>query len=304
MSVVVRRAGALLLLALAPLAAGQDVLLEPPHGPAEGGLPGWDSFVRGGGASYRAAGAGGASLDLDRYELGLGVERRVRSGVLGLTLDHQRLGYGGDWTLGGLTAPLATADHYRLQAAWHAAEGDGLTWSLGARAEAGSDRAADPFGDPALGATLGLELELTDGLGLELSLDALERLEDDPRLVPLALVDARLTDDLRLGRVAGGYGLDWDWDLETRWFVALDRDERQFRLDEDHGGHAVVRDRETSLRAGMLWQPQPDLELELCVGRAERRLSLHEDATALDRLDVDETTFFGVRLAFGPGALF
>ena len=293
-------------LTLAVLAAGataQDLALDPPHVDSE--TEGWSTYAEAGGASYRNAPLEGraGSLDLDRYELAFGLERHGEAGVLDLTLDHARQTYNPNWQLGGLAQPLETADHYRLQAAWHEEGGEDLSWYLGARAEAGAEGAEDPFGDVTFGATVGLELGLSEDLGLELSLDALEQLEDEARLTPLALVDWRLAEDLRLGRVAGGYGLDWGYDLETRYFVAVDRDERQFRLDDDAGG-GVVRDRETTLRAGMLWQPRADVRLELCLGQAERHMTLLEDDQRVDCFGVDDTAFFGVRLDFGPGALF
>jgi len=293
---------------LAAVAPAQDLLLDEPHlpGDPDRGPDGWWSYVDAGVSSYRSAPLEGraGSMDLDRYELSFDFERHGDDGVLDLSLDHSRQGYNHNWHLGGIERPLEVADHYRLQAAWHERGEQQLSWYVGARAEAGVHGGEDPFGEATLGATVGLEVELTEGLDLELSLDALERLEDDPRVVPLALVDWRLGEDLRLGRVAGGYGLDWGYDLETRYFLAVDQDERQFRLGQEAGGGGVVRDRERSVRAGMLWQPSADLRLELCLGQADRHMSLFEDDRRVDGFGVEDTAFFGVRLNFGPEAFF
>ena len=307
-----------LLLLLAPAAGAQDLFLDDLHGcssadfeewaaPVEGE---WWSFVGAEGTSYSNGALEGrpGSLAVDRYGLELGVQREyLGAGTLGVDLDYSRQTYNPNWNLGGIQQPLTDADHYRLQAAWHDEPAGSLTWYASARAEAGAETRADDngaFGEPAFGATAGLEFQMGEDLGLELSFDAMERLEDDLRLTPLALFDWRVRDDLHLGRVAGGYGLDYSHDLETRFFVSVDRDERQFRLDAEHGGEGVVVDEETSLRAGMIWQPEPDLCLELYAGNAERQMTLFADGAEVDGFQVEDTPFVGFRLSFGPGAIF
>ncbi|MDF1797948.1 MAG: hypothetical protein P1V81_02130 [Planctomycetota bacterium] len=308
----------LLTLLMAPVAGAQDLFLDELRGCSSADFESWAapvdgewwSFAGAEGVSYSNAAIEGrpGSVSVDRYGLGLGLQREYSGkGVLGLDLDHSRQTYNPNWNLGGIQQPLAEADHYRLQAAWYDRRSESLTWYASARAEAGAEARVDgagALGEPAFGATAGFELQVGEDLGLELSFDAQERLDDDLRLTPLALVDWRVREDLHLGRVAGGYGLDYNHDLETRFFVSVDRDERQFRLGSEAGGDGVVVDEETSLRAGMIWQPEPDLCLELYAGKAGRQLTLLDEGTKVDAFQVEDTPFVGFRLSFGPGAIF
>jgi hypothetical protein len=268
----------------------------------------WRPFVEFNGASYRVADLDGrsGSLGLDRFGLSWDLERQHRNGnVLAFGVDYQRLSYSDGYGLAGVAAPVESADFWRLEASYHHRSSEDWSWKLGGRAEAGVVDDVLPWEELAFGGTMGLTLHATESLDLELSLDAFDRPESDVRLIPLALVDWRLSDDLRLGRVAGGFGLDYHYDPRTNYFLAFDYEERSYRLaSADLPAGGLLRDQERSVRAGLIWQPKQAVQLELFVGAADRHMVLFDDGEGLDSFDVEAAPFAGFRLLFGKGSIF
>ena len=268
----------------------------------------WRPFVEFNGANYRVADLEGrpGSLGLDRYGVSLDLEREQANGnVLAFGVDYQRLSYSKDYSLGGVPAPLESADFWRFEASYHHRSSEDWSWKLGGRAEAGVVTDVLPWEELAFGGTMGLTLHAADNRDLELSLDAFDRPESDVRLIPLALVDWRFSDDLRLGRVAGGFGFDYSYDLRTNYFLTVDYEERSYRLaSSDLPAGGLLRDQERSIRAGMLWQPKQAIQLELFAGAADRHMVLFDDGEGLDSFDVEAAPFVGFRLLFGKGSIF
>jgi len=302
--------------AIAPHAAdaalGEPVssLFYIPHMESAGPAPGeWRNFVEFNGANYRPAKVEGRPgyLGLDRYGLSWDLEQYQEGGnVLAFGVDYQRLSYSDTYTLGGTKAPVESADSWRFEAAYHTHSSDRWAWKLGGRAESGVVKGVNPWNELSFGVSAGVTVHATDDLDLEFSLDAYDRLEtSDLRLIPLALVDWRLADDLRLGRVAGGYGFDYRFDPHTNYFLSFDYEERSYRLASDGApAGGLLRDQERSLRAGMVWKPKQAIQLELFAGAAKRHMVLFDNGQDLDNFDVEMAPFLGFRLLFGEGSIF
>ena len=311
----------LLFLALADLGglgavtphAPSDALLEPTPSlsdmlPIQLDPDGWRNFVEVNGATFRERNIvkQPGSLALDSFGISWDLEHRADSGnVLAFGVDYQRLTYSKDYSLAGFSAPVGAADHWRLAASYSDLSNDEWAWFLGGRAEAGVVEEVLPWDELSFGGSLGLTLRASEDLALELSLDAFDRPESDLRLIPLALVEWSMTDSLHLGRVGGGYGLDYQFDPRTNYFVAVDYVERAFRLNgDDMPPDGLLRDQERSVRLGLLWQPKEAIQLELFAGAADRHLVLFDGSTDLASFDVEGAPFFGFRLLFGKGSIF
>lgn len=268
----------------------------------------WRNFVEINGGNYRVADLKDrpGMLGLDRYGVSWDLERHRGNGdVVALGLNYQRLSYSDGYTLGGVKAPVESADYWSFDAAYHDRSRDGWSWKIGGRAEAGVTDNVLPWEELAFGGTMGVTLHANEHFDLELSLDAFDRPESDLRLVPLALVNWQLNDRLRLGRVAGGYGLDFSYDARTNYFLSVDYQERSLRIAEDMlPSRGLLRDEERSLRAGMVWHPKQAIQLELFAGAADRHMVLLDDGEGLDSFDVEAAPFVGFKLLFGKGSIF
>lgn len=269
---------------------------------------GWRQFVELTGATYRNAEtddkAGRAALD--RFGVALEAERRSGTGhIWDLGMSYESLSYDLGFSLASLPLGVTSADYWRASTAYHYRDPGRFSWYVGARAEAGAARGVVAWESISLGGSAGFKVRVFEDLDFLLSYDGYDRPEESFRGVVLPLIDWRITDVLRLGPVAGGYGLEYEWDATTRYFVNVSYDERSIRLnDEVAPADWVMRDSERSARVGMVWEPKDAIELVLQAGLAERDLVVAFENQQLDRVHLEPEAFVGVRLIFGRGSIF
>jgi outer membrane receptor protein involved in Fe transport len=259
------------------------------------------------GAVYRRANIKGSSnnLALDRYGAHLKVQREFEStGALTLGLDYERMAYSSSYELASVTAPIESADFWRLGATWSGSEASTFPWFAGVRAESGVVHGVDPWDEFTFGAKAGVSLPLTSNAKLRLALDINERHEDEARYLPLAFIDWQISEDWSLGDQAGGYGLGFQHDPETRYFLTLNLEERGYRLAKDGPtGGSSIYDEELSLRLGMAWEPNPSVKMDFFMGLANREVEMRSDGVFEGRIETDEGIFGGIRLSFAGAYL-
>ncbi len=274
----------------------------------KGKFVGWRQFFEINGANYRNAEtddkAGRASLD--RFGVSFEAERHTKTGsVWEMGLSYDSLNYDVGFSLASLPLGVTSADSWRASTAYHSPGSKVFSCYAGARAEAGAARGVYAWETINLGGSLGLNWRVLDGLDFTLSFDGYERPEENFRAVILPIIEWQISDELRLGPVAGGYGLDYEWDSATHYFANVSYDERSIRLnDEVAPADWVLRDSERSVRLGMLWEPKKAVELILQAGLAERDLVVAYQDQVFDRVHLEPEAFIGVRLIFGRGSIF
>ena len=285
---------------LSDLAADFEPVLYKPAG--------WRHFLELNGATYRKADRadGGGRAALDRFGAVYRAQRSSGDGhIWELGLGYDSLSYDIDFNLASLPLEVSDADYWRASTSYHYRTPGRFSWFAGARAVAGAARDVAAWETINLGASLGLEWRVLDELDFMLVYDGYDRPEESFRGVLLPLIDWQINDELRLGPVAGGYGLDLEWDYQTHYFLSGSYDERAIRLDDDVApGDWVLRDSERSVQAGMIWSPKEAVELVLQAGLVERDLVVASEGEQLDRVGLDPEAFLGVRLIFGRGSIF
>lgn len=269
---------------------------------------GWRQFLELTGATYRKAETDATSgrTALDRFGLAFDAEYRSGDGhIWDVGLSYDSLSYDIQSPLASLPLGVTSADYWRASTAYHY-RGDGaFGWYVGGRAEAGAARGVTAWETISLGGSAGLSWTLAEGFDLLVSYDGYDRPEESFRGVVLPLVDWQISDAWRLGPVAGGYGLELEWDSQTRYFVNAAYDERGVRLnDEVAPADWILRDSERSVRAGMIWEPRDAIELVLQAGLAQRDLVVAYEGQELDRVAYEPDAFVGVKLIFGRGSIF
>ncbi|MDG1500857.1 MAG: hypothetical protein P8N31_13120 [Planctomycetota bacterium] len=267
----------------------------------------WDAKFDFNGAAYKSTRVKGApeSLDLDRFGGRLELQHSMPAEqVVSLGFEYERLAYGNNYMLGGTTAPLHSADHWRVDATWFGAQDAPIPWFASARAEAGLVDGAKPLDELTFGGNLGATVPLMEHVGVKLVIDVNERHEDDVRILPLALLDWRISEAWHLGDQAGGWGLGFQGNPATNYFLSVNLEERGYRLGKESGApDAAIYDEELSLRGGMVWHPNPGLKVDLFVGLAERELELRDDGEGLGTIETDDALFGGIRLSLGTSYL-
>ena len=267
----------------------------------------WDAKFDFTGASYKSTRIKGApeSIDVDRFGGRLELQHDMPAEqVISLGLEFQRLSYGNNYMLGGLTAPLHSADHWRLDATWFGAQDAIFPWFASARAEAGLVDGTKPWEELTFGGNLGATVQLMEDVGVKLVIDFNERYEDDVRILPLALLDWRISEAWHLGDQAGGWGLGFQGTSATNYFLSLNLEERGYRLDKASGAaESSIYDEELSLRGGLVWHPNPGLKVDFFVGLAERDLELRNEGQSIDSIESEEALFGGIRLSMGTSYL-
>lgn len=274
----------------------------------KGQFVGWRQFFEINGANYRNAETDDKSgrASLDRFGFAFEAERHAKKGsVWDMGLSYDSVNYDVGFSLASLPLGVTSADYWRASTAYHSPHDSVFSWYAGARAEAGAARGVYAWESIHLGASVGLKWRVLDGLDFTLAFDGLDRPEENFRGVLLPVVEWQLSDELRLGPIAGGYGLDYEWDSATHYFANVSYDERSIRLNDDVApADWVLRDSERSVRLGMLWEPKKAVELILQVGLAERDLVVAFEDQVLDRVHLEPEPFVGVRLVFGRGSIF
>jgi hypothetical protein len=268
---------------------------------------GWDSKLDFSGATYKAAGVQGFknTVGLNRYGTRLELQHQVgESSTLSLGLGMEHMTYTGIIKYEGVATEFNEADHWRLDATMFGSPEDAFSWFASARAEAGVVKGINPWDEFVFGGNVGVTLPLMEDLGLKLILDVNERREDSVRLLPLALVDWRISDRWNLGDQVGGYGLGFQLDPKSKYFVALNLEERGYRLDSEgptSGG--TIYDEELSLRGGLAWSPNPGLQLDMFLGLADREMELRAEGIGLGSIEINDAIFGGFRLSLGSSYL-
>ncbi|MFT4710841.1 MAG: hypothetical protein ACI9D0_001893 [Bacteroidia bacterium] len=267
----------------------------------------WDAKFDFTGAAYRSTRIKGApeSIDLDRFGGRLELQHDMPAAqVVSLGLEFESLSYGNNYVLGGATTPLLTADHWRMDATWFGAQDAIIPWFVSARAQAGLVDGDKPFDELTFGGNLGATVPLMEDVGVKLVIDVNERYEDDVRILPLALLDWRISETWHLGDQAGGWGLGFQGNHATNYFLSLNLEERGYRLDKQSSApEAALYDEELSLRGGMVWHPNPGIKVDLFLGLAERELELRDDGQSLGTIESEEALFAGIRLSMGTSYL-
>jgi len=174
---------------------------------------------------------------------------------------------------------------------------DGHTWFVVVNALSGTDDEAS-FGDGGYGRFGGgVAFKVNPKLRLGFAVVATTLLEEDPDVTAAPLVDWRINEKHRIGFVRSadpsiGYTYLWNDPLDL--YVSLNRDLRQFRIDEDTLDDAAFVDDERSLRVGLIWTPNPTFRGELFVGAAQRTLELDVDDDEVASEDLDAGGIGGI----------
>lgn len=298
-------------LALAASAAAADDAAAP----ADDAQKAWSVTV-GGGALHQF------TTDLDRAG-DVSVERGYGVVAAGMGLSPAlslglRVAWEGAWydidpssvlALGSGSRPWRSIQGVQLgaSATWSLSE----SWSImgGAFGGAAGESDADAGDAMTFGGHLAVAWRASDRLTLGGGVLASSQIEDDVLVVPLLLVDWRITDSLRLTNVAGpeayptGAGLElvcdaldgWEFGIGGRW------ESRRFRLDDvGPAPEGVGEDSGLGLwlRAGA--RPVRGLRLDLLVGMmVGEELSLDDrNGNALASDDLDPSPFAALFLGY------
>jgi hypothetical protein len=173
-----------------------------------------------------------------------------------------------------------------------------------------AERGADLGDGATFGLLAGATYRISDGLSLGPGIGVFSELEDDASVIPILLIDWKITDRLAL-QTGGGFaasrgpGLRLRWRHDDHWDLSVGAryEKRRFRLD-DSGPAAGGVGEETSvpLTAIASYSPDPSLRLSMIAGaRAGADLALLDGAgRELASADPDTQYFAGLAVRWTP----
>ena len=201
----------------------------------------------------------------------------------------------GDGTLGG--SDQFDTNELALGGVYAATPEDGHAWFVVLNALSGTDDEAS-FSDGGYGRVGGgVAFKVNPKLRLGFAVVATTLLEEDPDVIAAPLVDWRINEKNRIGFVRSAdpsIGYTYLWNDALDLYVSLNRDLRQFRIDEDTLDNAAIVDDERSLRVGLIWTPNTTFTGELFVGAAQRTLELDVDDDEVQSEDLDAGGMGGI----------
>ncbi len=167
----------------------------------------------------------------------------------------------------GTDSPLDDTYDYRiggrysrsLEAGWGMFVGGDVRFAGEHGADAGDSVTGGGFG--------GVTYDVSDRLTLGIGLSVRTRLEDNARIIPIPVVDFRITDEWRLSTDGPGLKLSYTPDPAYTIYIAGRWEAREFRMDEDGplpGG--VARDERVPIVLGATWRPNDTITLDGFVG--------------------------------------
>lgn len=308
-----RTAALLLMLAGAPAALAQGVRqVDPQHDDAIAQAREerkWD-------ASLRLFGEYVFESDLDDDEgkvsvargggvLGVGIPVGDRS-RLGFTLQSEYSSYNFEDAQNfaqGFDKPWDDALEHSLLVTLSSQANERWSWTVGGGVRSSYEIGADvddSFTYAGFGAAT---YKFSDRFSLGAGVQVRSQLEDDTYVLPLVLIDWRISERWRLGGKAGGPGLGLFYQATDDLTIYFDGDyqRRAYRLDDDGPApDGVGRDDRLQVSVGVDWKISSQVRLDARVGAAlyqEYDLIDEHGVQVTDR-EADPTPFVGLELRF------
>lgn len=252
---------------------------------------------------------GGGSMVVNRFGVGLGVTGQPTERLrLGAGIDHEASFYNfdGDVSILGFSEPLdeatitslfATAG-FELGDSWWLNGGGGVR--AGVEGHASHEDGLTYFGY--LAPTYQPNKNLRFGAGVLVA----SRLEDDELIVPIIIVEWRISDTLSLSNAPGvlrgpGAQLAYRYSDSLSFTFDASYEQREFRLDEDAAvDEGVARDTRIPIALGAIWRPLESLRIVLRSGLAfGSELELFDDeGESVFNSDLDTAPFASLNLSF------
>ncbi|MCW5776322.1 MAG: hypothetical protein KIS87_07790 [Phycisphaeraceae bacterium] len=167
----------------------------------------------------------------------------------------------------GTDSPLDDTYDYRIGARYSRSLEDGWGMFVGGDVRFSGEHGADAGDSVTGGGFGGVTYDVSDRLTLGIGLAVRTRLEDNARLIPIPVVDFRITDEWRLSTDGPGLKLSYTPDHAYTIYLAGRWEAREFRLDEDGplpGG--VARDERVPIVLGATWKPNDTITVDGFVG--------------------------------------
>ena len=173
-------------------------------------------------------------------------------------------------------------------------------WLLGGAFGWAGEQDADPNESMYGLGYFGLRYAVSESLILGFGGGVRSKMEDDPYVIPFALIHWNINDRLSLSN-EGRLGLTLLYKFNDRWSMTLEGewDYSDYRLDEDGPvPNAIVRDERYPIGIGVRWTPTELVRFRAGLGvDFWRHLEVaDEDGTELTDTDVDAAPFVGLQM--------
>jgi len=147
----------------------------------------------------------------------------------------------------------------------------------------------------------GVSYNVQDNLRIGLALVGRTQLEEDVEVAPFPIIEWEINDRSRIGFLQSSdpaLGYTYELTDQYEWYIAVQRMQRQYRLDEDVLPDAAFVDEETGIRTGFVYRDGDAITVEAFVGAAQRTLLLDRDGEERGETDIETAPFFGITGSF------
>jgi len=148
----------------------------------------------------------------------------------------------------------------------------------------------------------GVSYAVSPTLKLGLGLIGRTQLEDDIVALPIPIIDWEINEHSRLGITRSSdpsIGYTYTVNDSFDCYVQVQRQQRQYRIDDKVLDKAAFVDEETGLRTGVIYRDPSGFRGEIFAGAAQRKLSIDVDGSEVSDEDVDFAGFIGLALTYG-----